>query len=129
MLCCECDTTFHRACLNHPPANIPDSCTWVCDDCRANDSADKTSVKEVEETKHDSKLTSPFLSPAAGSIGPWVFGTRQLELKGPPFEWECNGTPDPKIPDASAWTLDDVHKYFSQLGFEEQAAVLRQNVN
>ena len=127
MLCCECDTTFHRACLNPAPANVPDTCTWVCDGCQANDSAEKTPVKEVAEEPKSVDKASPFFSPA--SLGPWVMGTRQLELKGPPFEWDCNGTPDPKIPDASAWSHDDVFKYFAQLGFEEQASILRQNVS
>lgn len=128
LLCCECDTTFHRACLSPPPASVPDTCTWVCDGCQANDSADKTPVKEPEVAEvTKSEKASPFLSPV--SMGPWVLGTRQLELKGPPFEWETGGAPDPKIPDASGWTLDDVFKYFSQHGFEEQATVLRQNVS
>ncbi|EFX84526.1 hypothetical protein DAPPUDRAFT_8693, partial [Daphnia pulex] len=30
-------------------------------------------------------------------------------------------------PDASLWTSEDVQSYFSRLGFEEQAALLRHN--
>jgi len=56
-----------------------------------------------------------------------IFGTRQLELKGPPLEWEVAPTPDPAIPDASLWTPDDVQNYFSRKGFQEQASLLRQH--
>ena len=132
LLCCECDTTFHRSCLSSPPATMPDGCYWACDECRANESVEKTPVKDSssEEGKVDIKAASPF-QPAApnSSFGPWVFGTRQLELKGPPFEWDCVPNPDPNIPDASHWTSEDVQSYFSQLGFQEQAALLRHNVS
>jgi hypothetical protein len=133
LLCCECDTTFHRSCLTSPPATMPDGCYWACDDCRANESVEKTPVKDSssEEGKVENKISSSssssFQPLAPISLGPWVFGTRQLELKGPPFEWNCVN-PDPSIPDASHWTSEDVQSYFSRLGFEEQAALLRHNV-
>lgn len=108
---------------------MPDGCYWACDECRANESVDKTPVKDSssEEGKNENKI-SPFLPSAPISLGPWVFGTRQLELKGPPFEWDCIPNPDPTIPDASQWTSEDVQSYFNRLGFEEQATSLRQNV-
>ncbi|XP_057379377.1 protein let-418-like [Daphnia carinata] len=130
LLCCECDTTFHRSCLTSPPATMPDGCYWTCDDCRANESVEKTPVKDSssEEGKVENKISpSPFQPSAPISLGPWVFGTRQLELKGPPFEWDCVPNPDPTIPDASQWTSEDVQSYFSRLGFEEQATLLRHN--
>jgi hypothetical protein len=115
---------------------MPDGCYWACDDCRANESVEKTPVKDSSseegkvENNSSSKISSSssFQPLAPISLGPWVFGTRQLELKGPPFEWNCVPNPDPSIPDASLWTSEDVQSYFSRLGFEEQAALLRHNV-
>ena len=72
---------------------------------------------------------SQFFPSAPNSLGPWVFGTRQLELKGPPFEWDAVPPPDPSIPDAAQWSPDEVQSYFNNLGFEEQASLFRQNVN
>ncbi len=110
---------------------MPDGCYWACDDCRANESVEKTPVKDSssEEGKVEIKASSPFQPAAPSSLGPWIFGTRQLELKGPPFEWDCVPNPDPSIPDASLWSSEDVQSYFSQLGFQEQAALLRHNVS
>jgi hypothetical protein len=114
---------------------MPDGCYWACDDCRANESVEKTPVKDssseegkVENNSSKISSSSSFQPLAPISLGPWVFGTRQLELKGPPFEWNCVPNPDPSIPDASLWTSEDVQSYFSRLGFEEQAALLRHNV-
>ncbi|XP_046630687.1 sterile alpha motif domain-containing protein 13-like [Daphnia pulicaria] len=113
---------------------MPDGCYWACDDCRANESVEKTPVKDssseegkVENNSSKISSSSSFQPLAPISLGPWVFGTRQLELKGPPFEWNCVPNPDPSIPDASLWTSEDVQSYFSRLGFEEQAALLRHN--
>lgn len=114
---------------------MPDGCYWACDDCRANESVEKSPVKDsssedgkVENNSSKISSSSSFQPLAPISLGPWVFGTRQLELKGPPFEWNCVPNPDPSIPDASLWTSEDVQSYFSRLGFEEQAALLRHNV-
>ncbi len=134
LLCVECDTTFHRGCLPSTANAGSDNENWVCDECHANESENKTPIKDSssdEGGKIDKSLAaSPIpAAPSTGThFGPWVFGTRQLELKGPPFEWQSLPTPDPEIPDAAAWTPDDVHGYFSSLGFQEQAALLRQNV-
>lgn len=110
---------------------MPDGCHWTCDECRSNDSTEKTPVKDSssEEGKIENKISPPAQPPVPSSLGPWVFGTRQLELKGPPFEWDCVPNPDPNIPDASQWTSEEVQSYFSRLGFEEQAVLLRHNVS
>ena len=143
LLCCECDTTVHLACLNPPLVNLPENINWVCDECRANDSAEnKTPIKDcssdegkMENNKSLAASPAPFPSTSSAApggminYGPWVFGTRQLELKGPPFEWDSLPSPDPEIPDAAAWTPEEVHNYFSSLGFQEQATKFRQNVS
>ena len=144
MLCCECDTTFHRNCLNPIPSVVPDVCNWVCDECHSNESIEKTPIKDSSSDEGKISIAapppsqqqpqamaavSPFFPSASNSLGPWVFGTRQLELKGPPFEWDAVPPPDPSIPDAAQWTPDEVQSYFSNIGFEEQAALFRQNVS
>lgn len=135
LLCCECDTTFHRTCLNPIPEAVTEGDhRWVCDGCRSNDTAEtltKSPVKECtptpEENKKQVPITLPF--PTFSNLGPWVYGTRQLELKGPPFDLDFGPPiPDPTIPDAAVWTPEDVQNYFSRIGFEEQAALLRQHV-
>ena len=121
--------------MSSAPPTTPDGSYWTCDDCRSNESAEKTPVKDSssEEGKIENKIAAspsqPAPAPVPNSLGPWVFGTRQLELKGPPFEWDCVPNPDPNIPDASQWSSEDVQSYFSRLGFEEQAILLKHNVS
>lgn len=147
LLCCKCDTTFHRACLGSVPT--ADGQHWVCNGCRSDpvDSAaqapkescpELVKVAEVAKTPEAGKVldavktTVTITTPSYSSIpnfGPWIFGTRQLELRGPPLEWDAIPAPDPSVPDASNWTPEDVHNYFCMKGFGEQAALLRQHVS
>lgn len=158
LLCCQCDMTFHRACLDPVPAVMPEN-PWSCDSCSkqqleppattANANEASTAAKEDNSLPVKESPTGEAKSPAPSAVvtptptptstpapalsvpflGPWIFGTRQLELKGPPLEWEVAPTPDPAIPDASLWTPDDVQNYFSRKGFQEQASLLRQHVS
>ena len=115
----------------------------MCEECRSNESVEKTPNKDSSsdegkastiaapippQQQPQSEGISHFFPSAPNTLGPWVFGTRQLELKGPPFEWDAVPPPDPSIPDAAQWTPDEVQSYFNNLGFEEQAALFRQNV-
>jgi hypothetical protein len=116
----------------------------VCYECHSNESAEKTPIKDSSSDEGKISIAappppqqqpqvvsavSPFFPSTSNSLGPWIFGTRQLELKGPPFEWDAVPPPDPSIPDAAQWTPDEVQSYFSNIGFEEQAALFRQNVS
>ena len=145
LLCCECDTTYHRSCLSPVPEIGSDEQHWVCDGCRSSHPVEastpskvaiKESLEESDESKESkeskdsskrSTITTPSF-PSVPNLGPWIFGTRQLELKGPPFQLDQVPVPDPTIPDAAVWTPEDVQDYFSKIGFEEQAALLRQHV-
>jgi len=128
LLCCECDTTFHRTCLNTVIESADNEQQWVCDVCRSNHSAEPTPSGKIQDIPEESKstITTPSF-PSVPNLGPWIFGTRQLELKGPPFQLNQTPVPDPSIPDAAVWTPQDVQDYFSKIGFEEQAALLRQH--
>ena len=140
LLCCQCDTTFHRSCLNLAPLTMPDDHSWICDGCReqcresgsnsgsGDENQMKTPVKKLPSVDGKPSVVTPNFA-SVPNFGPWIFGTRQLELKGPPLEWNTTPTPDLSIPDASLWSPDDVHNYFSQKGFHEQASLLRQKVN
>ena len=146
LLCCQCDTTVHRACLNSVPTVIPDG-HWICDGCRERPretsvtpacavASEVTPAKEmsiVEDKSHVSPTNANIVTrptfPLLPNLGPWVFGTRQLELKGPPLEWDVTPVPDPSIPDASLWTPEDVENYFNLKGFRDQASLLRQHVS
>jgi len=129
LLCCECDTTFHRACLNTVVETVENGQRWVCDGCRSNQTAEPTPPEKIQDSPEEIKktITTPSF-PSVPNLGPWIFGTRQLELKGPPFQLDQIPVPDPNIPDAAVWTPQDVQDYFSKIGFEEQAALLRQHV-
>jgi len=128
LLCCECDTTFHRACLNTVVETVENGQRWVCDGCRSNQTAEPTPPEKIQDSPEEIKktITTPSF-PSVPNLGPWIFGTRQLELKGPPFQLDQIPVPDPNIPDAAVWTPQDVQDYFSKIGFEEQAALLRQH--
>ena len=129
LLCCECDTTFHRACLNPVVETLENGQRWVCDGCRSSHSAESSPSEKTQEISEETKktITTPSF-PSVPNLGPWIFGTRQLELKGPPFQLDQIPVPDPTIPDAAVWTPQDVQDYFSKIGFEEQAVLLRQHV-
>jgi len=100
----------------------------VCDGCRSSHSAESSPSEKTQESPEETKktITTPSF-PSVPNLGPWIFGTRQLELKGPPFQLDQIPVPDPTIPDAAVWTPQDVQDYFSKIGFEEQAVLLRQH--
>jgi hypothetical protein len=139
LFCDACDKGYHMNC-HDPPVKLKPTGKWVCQKCveelglseedMDNQNDEDTEVKNVTDGQPEGAgaagLPTPRASPVNFSDAPKV----KQELK----DDGMNGICLPKladtlplvVPDASEWSIDDVVKFFKDVGFVQQAEVFRE---
>ncbi|XP_005095868.1 atherin isoform X2 [Aplysia californica] len=117
MLFCDgCDKGYHMSC-HQPSINKKPSGKWECSECKLeNAAAQRTDFLALQGLRLNASADSSPPTPAQSPI-PHVNGDFHLS---PLAGYES------VYPDASNWTVDDVVKYLSSVGFSEEAKIFRE---
>ncbi|XP_062589707.1 histone acetyltransferase KAT6B-like [Saccostrea cucullata] len=124
LFCDACDKGYHMNC--HEPA-IEDKPQgkWECQTCQDTESVDGCmEVDEANDTADDSRedntscLPTPYDSAASSDED--LRAKRRSEERSPSDQKKIH------YPDASKWEVEDVVKFFTNLGYKDQAEALQE---
>lgn len=127
LFCDACDKGYHMTC--HEPA-IEDKPQgkWECQTCQDTEPVDASmETDDVNDTADESRdgnntscLPTPYDSAASSEDdNNRIEAKRKSEERSPPEQKKSS------CPDASRWGVEDVVKYFSSLGYKDQADALQ----
>nr|XP_022318842.1 histone acetyltransferase KAT6B-like isoform X1 [Crassostrea virginica] len=139
LFCDACDKGYHMTC--HEPAiedkpivkertdgiRIFNTGKWECQTCQDTGPVETSmELDDVNDTVDDSRdetntscLPTPYDSAASSEEDSRMETKRKSEEKSPSDQRRAN------CPDASKWGVEDVVKYFSNLGYKDQAEALQ----
>ncbi|KAK3088997.1 hypothetical protein FSP39_000011 [Pinctada imbricata] len=135
LFCDACDKGYHMNC-HEPPVEDKPQGKWVCSICE-NDGSDSQEEEEYDETFEESNLhdesgpsclPTPCDSPITSdeeAVVPSKFKKKNSERKKS-VSLSKSENKEMVYPDVSRWSMDEVSKFFSDLGFKEQADSLRE---
>ncbi|KAK2145445.1 hypothetical protein LSH36_681g02022, partial [Paralvinella palmiformis] len=135
LFCDACDKGYHMSCHNPPLVDKPTG-KWVCSQCVRELGLDEKDMMAVEDSQSNKDL-KPDLNGDGMSCLPTPSDSPVNFQEDHKDFMKANdnvAAPIPMLattlkseyPDACDWTIDDVVRFFEELGFKEQAIVFRE---
>ncbi|XP_022245554.1 histone acetyltransferase KAT6A-like isoform X1 [Limulus polyphemus] len=129
LICDACDKGFHMKC-HVPKVTEEPTGTWICQQCMNEEQTQGSAGIVDERSVLSNELPEKLAYAETGQPTPYGFpvpddepSTNHIDALN---QNSCFERYPEIIPDAKDWTIDDVEKFFTQIGFPEQAPAFRE---